>query len=80
MDDVASIIHQALDSGAASSTSVHGIIATFAGAGGGGSSTSRAAQGQGLSLAHSRAQPEYLREHIAHVRAQLEHLWDTSAN
>ena len=34
--------------------------------------------GQGLTLLHFSAQLEDLREHIAHVRAQLEHLRDTS--
>jgi hypothetical protein len=33
---------------------------------------------QGLTLAHFTAQLEDLREHIAHVRAQLEHLQYTS--
>jgi hypothetical protein len=33
---------------------------------------------QGLTLAQFKAQLEDLREHIAHVRAQLEHLLDTS--
>jgi hypothetical protein len=33
---------------------------------------------QGLTLVHFSAQLEDLREHIAHVRAQLEHLRDTS--
>jgi hypothetical protein len=35
-------------------------------------------QGQGLTLAHFRTQLEDLPERIAHVRAQLEHLRDTS--
>ena len=34
--------------------------------------------GQGLTLAHFRAQLEDRREHIAHVRAQLEHPGETS--
>jgi hypothetical protein len=33
---------------------------------------------QGLTLAHFRSQLEDLRERINHVRAQLEHLQDTS--
>jgi aspartokinase len=33
-----------------------------------------AGEGQGLTLAHCRAQLEDLLEHIAPVRAQLEHL------
>jgi hypothetical protein len=33
---------------------------------------------QGPTLAHFRAQLEDLREHIAHVRAQLEHVLATS--
>jgi len=37
-----------------------------------------APRGQGLTLAHFKAQLEDLRGHIAHVRAQLEHLQATS--
>ena len=33
---------------------------------------------QGLTFVHCLAQLEDLREHIAHVRAQLEHLRDTT--
>jgi TPR repeat protein len=41
-------------------------------------STKAAEAGQGLTLAHFRAQVEDLREHIAPVTAQLEHLRATS--
>ena len=37
-----------------------------------------ATRGQGLTLAHLKAQLDDFSEHIAHVRAQLEHLRDTS--
>ena len=46
--------------------------------GGGGTEQSRQRAWQGLTLAHFRPQLEDLREHIAHVIAQLEHLQDTS--